>query len=664
MVINRDSLKTLATALKLGGGLVIALLLFVISRNNYLFFHTLIEGFSIVVAVLIFILATRTFKYSGNGLLLFLGNSFLFIAVIDFFHTATYKGIDIFPVYGSNTATQLWLAGRYLLALTFLLAALIAGRRISARLQVAAYAAATALLLISIMWLHLFPVSYIEGLGLTAFKVTSEYVISLAILVAMLLFYRQRGHLDQELYRVMMVAMACTILSEMSFTLYVDVYGVMNFIGHIFKAFSYWFIFEGVVLRGLNTPYETIFQDLNTSAARYRTIFETTGTATVIIEEDTVISLANNEFEKLSGYKKEEIEGKISWLKFISPEYLEQAESYHYARRLEPGMAPRHYAAKFVTRNGETRDILITVEMIPGTKERVASYLDITERKQAEEVLERHRQHLEHLVNVRTADLLRLNANLQMEIGERKRSEERIMRLNVDLERRAQELIEANKELESFSYSVSHDLRAPLRSINGFSQMIFNKYKDQLDEESRGYLQIVRSECNRMGELIDDLLDLSRLSRKELTSKEVDLSGMVEAIAAELHAGEPGRRADFIIKPGIRVNGDSVLLQSVIENLMKNAWKFTGKHAHARIEFGDADHEGKRAYFIRDDGAGFDMQYSNKLFGAFQRLHGMDEFPGNGIGLAIVQRIIHRHGGQVWAEAEVEKGATFYFTLL
>lgn len=223
--------------------------------------------------------------------------------------------------------------------------------------------------------------------------------------------------------------------------------------------------------------------------------------------------------------------------------------------------------------------------------------------------------------------------------------------------------ISVNKELESFCYSISHDLRAPLRAINGFSQMIFDQYQDKLDDDGKSLLRTVRSESNRMGLMISDLLALSRQSRKDLSREKVDLSTIAKTIAAELHKLEPERLVEFIIPPGIKANGDRELLRSVLQNILDNSWKFTGKHQQGRIEFGVDDHDGKKTYFVRDDGAGFDMKYANKLFGTFQRLHSTDEFPGNGIGLAIIQRIINHHGGQVWAEGEVEKGATFYFTL-
>jgi PAS domain S-box-containing protein len=287
--------------------------------------------------------------------------------------------------------------------------------------------------------------------------------------------------------------------------------------------------------------------------------------------------------------------------------------------------------ARFYCRNGES----FAAEYWVAPKRRdgrvigaVLTFVDITERRRTEEELRRHREQLEELVEERTAELRALN-----------------------------------KELEAFSYSVSHDLRAPLRSIHGFSKILINKYQDALDETGQDYLQRVMRASNRMGELIDDLLVLSRVSRSELALEPVDVAELAHTAMDHYQEQVGQQEICFRVSDLPAARADRKLLAVVMDNLLGNALKFSATRPQACIEVGTLEVGGRHAYFVRDNGVGFDMRYADKLFGAFQRLHSVDEFEGTGIGLATVQRIIHRHGGEVWAESELDKGATFYFTL-
>ena len=225
------------------------------------------------------------------------------------------------------------------------------------------------------------------------------------------------------------------------------------------------------------------------------------------------------------------------------------------------------------------------------------------------------------------------------------------------------ELEQVNQELEMFAYSVSHDLRAPLRSIDGFSQALLEDYEEQLDDEGQDYLRRIRAASQRMASMIDAILQLSRIGRYEMRRKQVNLSALAQDIAADLKVTDPDRQVEFVIAEGVVASGDPTLIRTALENLIGNAWKFTQKHENARIEFGVVRQGKKSIYYVRDNGAGFDMRYADKLFAPFQRLHSTAEYKGTGVGLASVQRIVHRHGGNIRAESAVGKGTTFYFTL-
>jgi PAS domain S-box-containing protein len=359
---------------------------------------------------------------------------------------------------------------------------------------------------------------------------------------------------------------------------------------------------------------------LRASEERFRTLAMTANDAIISADSRGDITYFNPGAERIFGYAVDEVTGKA--LTLLMPERFRDPHRTGMARYLATGEA--RVVGKTVELVGRKRDgTEFPLELSLASWKRgpetafTAIIRDITERKAGEETLRRYAAQLES----------------------------------------------ANAELDAFAYSVSHDLRAPLRSLDGFSQALLEDYRDRLDAQGTDYLQRVRSASQRMAQLIDDLLNLSHVTRTQMEVGPVDLSAMAHGVAAELRKRDRSRQVDFAIEPALVAQADRGLMSVVLENLLGNAWKFTGKRDAARIELGVTRHNGSPAYFVRDNGAGFDMTYAAKLFGAFQRLHGTADFEGTGIGLATVQRIIHRHGGRVWAEAAPERGATFYFTL-
>ncbi|MFB3917107.1 MAG: PAS domain S-box protein [Terriglobales bacterium] len=358
----------------------------------------------------------------------------------------------------------------------------------------------------------------------------------------------------------------------------------------------------------------------------------------------------NHGAEKIYGYTAAEVLGKP--VTILCPSGTENDEDelltyIHAGQRIESLERLR------VRRDGVRIYISATISPILGPDGKIVGVStidrDISDRKRAEQ---------------ERSGLLRREQQVRRELEAKTRE---IEKLNADLERRVRlrtiELEVANKELEAFSYSVSHDLRAPLRSIDGFSQILLDEYGDKFADEGRDFLRRVRAASQHMGQLIDSLLQLSRMSRFEMRCGLVNISAMAREVATELQNTNADRQVEWVITDALLAQADPKLLHIAMQNLLSNAWKFTSKMAAAKIEVGKVEQDGDVVYFVRDNGAGFDMAYANKLFGAFQRLHSTSEFEGSGIGLATVQRIIHRHGGRVWADSAPGRGATFYFTL-
>jgi PAS domain S-box-containing protein len=366
---------------------------------------------------------------------------------------------------------------------------------------------------------------------------------------------------------------------------------------------------------------------LHANPATLRGLLESAPDGIVIVDGTGTIVLVNTQAQKMFGYEEAELIGRP--VEGLVPDAARARHADHRARYMQnPTTRPMGAGFGLTGRRRDGTEFPVEISLSP----------------------------------MATPDGVLVTSVIR-DVTARREIEQRVQTLNADLARRVAELAAVNRELEAFSYSVSHDLRAPLRSIDGFSQALLEEHAGHLDPTAMDYLRRIRAATQRMGELIDDLLDLSRVTRREMRHDDVDLSALATAVMAELRRTEPARPVEVVIAEGLRGRGDPALLRLMLENLLGNAWKFTAHATPARIEVGVRREGEALAYYVRDNGVGFDTAYADKLFGAFQRLHAAAEFPGTGIGLATVQRIVLRHGGRVWAESAVGQGATFYFTL-
>ncbi len=420
---------------------------------------------------------------------------------------------------------------------------------------------------------------------------------------------------------------------------------------------------------------------------------------------DGRLGLFNRAFEKLTGYAADELRS-INWATALTPPEWLEMERDKLAELHRTGQSV-HYEKEYIRKDGTRVPVELLVHLVSDSEGKPQYYYafltDLTERKQAEEKVIKLNEELRRNVaelSVANASLhdsrraaLNLmedsiaarkraeeaNTELQNEVTERKKAEANILKLGEDMTARNVELESANKEMETFIYSISHDLRAPIRTMSGFAKILHEDYAGQLDATGQDYLDRILRGSDKSTQLIDDLLRLSKISRQELDRIETDLSNRASKVVDQLREMNPGRDVEVVVQEDLTASVDPRLIELVLSNLLGNSWKFTSKTERARIEFGAFEcgmrnvefgiitqercEQGKTVYFIRDNGAGFDMTYADKMFWPFHRLHTDKEFEGTGIGLTIVERIIHRHGGRIWAEGGVGKGAAIFFTL-
>lgn len=619
-------------------GAVVLAGLYLISQRNYVLFHSLAETFSIVIAFCIFIIAWNARRVMENSYLLFLGIAYLFVGGLDLIHTLAYTGMGVFRDSTTDLPTQLWIGARCTEGLSLAIAPLFLGRRLRVEVVLLAYAVVFAGFIGSIFYWDVFPTCFVEGRGLTAFKKISEYGISFVLLGSIMTLVRRREHFDAGVLRLLIASIALTIASELAFTFYIHAYGLANLVGHFLKIVSFYLIYKALIETGLRRPYNLLFRELKQreealeeSEKRYKAIFENTGAATMIIEEDATISLVNTEFEKLTGFSKAEVEGKRHWNDLVADKDIAEPLWHMDADRSAPGTLVREYEAKITDKQGNLRHIHMMVSPIPGTRRSVASAIDITDLKRAQEIILRDRETLEEMVRHRTQELV----DAYKKLSEAKRL----------------------ASIGMLAATVAHELRNPLGVIQ---TALYNVVRKRKEPALDTHLANIEKKIAESNQIITNLLRYSRIKPPK-RERALFLELLDESIASaqERFTGQGTELiADLGPIEGVFAEVDVVEIKEVLDNILNNAYQAVAD-ADGRIEITGRVKGNTIHISVRDNGEGIDPRDLESIFEPFFTRKSR----GTGLGLTICRELVQLHGGTIDVGSTPGSGTTVSVTL-
>ncbi|MFO7535944.1 MAG: MASE3 domain-containing protein [Kiritimatiellia bacterium] len=639
-------------------GLALAVLLFLVSRVNYPLFHCISDMAAVFIAGSVFLVVWNGRRHLDNHYYLLVAMGFLAFAGLDFMHLIGNKGMGVFPQYG-NLGPSFYIANRYVLGVSFLLAPLFIKRKLNVFPVLAVYLLAVAVVLLSILVWGVFPKTFIEGKGLTTFKVYSDYAVCLMLLGGLGLLIRNRGAFETGVLRVIALSLVLFIATGLAFTLYADPFGITNAIGHLFQIAAFCFIYLGFVDTVLTKPQTILYRNLKQSKER------------ILGLNAELKDLNLNLNRDIAARKK--VEAALRESEHRLRLFIEHAPASlaMFDRQMRHLSASRRWIHDY----GLKDRVIIGQSIYDVFSELPDRWRELHRRALAGEVLRMEED------SFRRADgstqWLRWEIRPWREAGGeiagivifteditgRKKAEESLRQANECLAQAANDLSRSNDDLQQFARIVSHDLREPLRTISGFLSLLHERYRDRLDDKAMEYIDFSIEGAGRMSNLIRDLIEYARVERKGKAVRNVDTGQAIVSATANLRAAIQNAQATVTHDTMPDVPGDPTLLSQLLQNLIANSVKFRAAGRPCKIHVGVDRKDNHWEFSVKDNGIGIDPAFSDRIFSVFQRLHTREQYEGTGIGLAICKKIVERYGGRIWVESEPGKGATFYFTI-